>query len=347
MTKIEAKKYKFLRALVASLLVVIMAGAVVLGVGFGVYGKNFDDWFKPKQDASQGEEQPEQKPDESVIIKSDDAVGMLLSYGEASVASDGSTTQTITATVEPDDATNKQVDWSIAFKDANSAWASGKDLSEYVTIEPASDGSRTATVTCKQAFAEQVIITCTSRETSDIKATATVDYAKKVVDVEVKIKEVGADGYLSSLDFVESKKSISFEYVPTYSIYTLDETFTETVQYRVAPTFYDVVNINNSYVSRLYEDYSSAKLSGLYISKVSLFEFCYYFSSDTLVKPVQKNKAYNDFAKGCIEGTDFLDFKITYTGSHSTAEFAKTIKVGKVDFTVSVTNVSLSGGLIF
>ena len=53
------KRNKALSAIVAVLLAIVMCASVVLGVGFCVYGKNTDDWFK-KQDADQGQEQPEQ-----------------------------------------------------------------------------------------------------------------------------------------------------------------------------------------------------------------------------------------------------------------------------------------------
>lgn len=42
------KRNKALSAIVAVLLAIVMCASVVLGVGFGVYGKNTDDWFKNK-----------------------------------------------------------------------------------------------------------------------------------------------------------------------------------------------------------------------------------------------------------------------------------------------------------
>ena len=335
--------------MLAALLVIVMAGAVILGIGFGVYGKDTSQWFKPKQDASQGEEQPEQKPDESVVIRSDDAVGMLLSYGEASVASDGSTTQTITASIEPYDAGNQQVDWSVAFKDANSAWASGKNLSDYVTIAAESDGSKTAIVTCKQAFGEQVIITCTARDNADIFATATIDYAKRIVDVEVKIKQEGTEGYLSALDIYASGKLTSFEYVPVYSsVYTVEDTFTESVQHKVAASFYDAAGVSGSAYTKSLTDYVnySPKFDN---TSGSIFNMCYTVDS-TQQKPQQHMKVLNAFKKklATMTGADFLEIKIAYVGANSSAEFNKTVKIGTIDYTVSVTDVTLDkGGLIF
>lgn len=45
-------------------------------------------------------------------------------------------TANIIATISPNNAANKKVDWSAAFKNPESEWASGKTLSEYITVTP-------------------------------------------------------------------------------------------------------------------------------------------------------------------------------------------------------------------
>ena len=78
----------------------------------------------------------------------------------AAVAADNSVSKTIVATVLPETAANKQVDWSVGWGDEE---AEG-DVSQYVTVTPASDGSVTATVTCKQAFTGTILVIATTRE---------------------------------------------------------------------------------------------------------------------------------------------------------------------------------------
>lgn len=46
-------------------------------------------------------------------------------------------TANIIATITPNNAANKKVDWSAAFKNPESEWASGKTLSEYIGVTPA------------------------------------------------------------------------------------------------------------------------------------------------------------------------------------------------------------------
>lgn len=78
----------------------------------------------------------------------------------AAVAADNSVSKTIVATVLPETAENKFVDWSVEWGDEE---AEG-DVSQYVTVTPASDGSTTATVTCKQAFTGTILVIATTRE---------------------------------------------------------------------------------------------------------------------------------------------------------------------------------------
>lgn len=145
------KRNKALSAIVAVLLAIVMCASVVLGVGFGVYGKNTDDWFK-KQDADQGQEQseqPEQPSDDSGENIENTARVSILS-GATIASEDGTVSKTLTAVVLPEDAPNKAVDWSIAWADGDSR--ASENISDYITVTPASDGALTATVTCKKSF---------------------------------------------------------------------------------------------------------------------------------------------------------------------------------------------------
>lgn len=68
--KKATKTNKILQAVLACLLVVIIGGSVILGVGFGVYGKDTAKWFKPAPktqteqvvDEKPGDEQPGEQP---------------------------------------------------------------------------------------------------------------------------------------------------------------------------------------------------------------------------------------------------------------------------------------------
>lgn len=123
---------------------------------------------------------------------------------EAVTASEGIT---LTATVSPETADNKAVDWTVSFVNPSSSWASGKTVTDYVTVTPTSDGALTANVNCLKAFGEQIKVTVTSRVNPEAKAECTLDYARRILDTALyheemnkNILEFGSDEIL--LDMV-------------------------------------------------------------------------------------------------------------------------------------------------
>lgn len=99
-----------------------------------------------------------------------------ISDGITAVAATSS--KTITATLLPEGATD-EVDWTFAWQNAESTWASGKAITDYVTVTPTADGALTATVKALKAFGEKVVITVTSRSNPQAQAQCVCDYAKR------------------------------------------------------------------------------------------------------------------------------------------------------------------------
>ena len=99
-------------------------------------------------------------------------------------ASEGITLQ---ASVEPSFATKTAVDWSVSFANPESSWATGKTVTDYVTITPISDGSLTATLECVAPFGEQIIVKVTSRENAEISDTCPLEYMRRVENVYLTI----------------------------------------------------------------------------------------------------------------------------------------------------------------
>lgn len=192
---------KILAAIAAALLLVVMVGGVVLGIGFGVYGKDTSKWFKPVEQEQVKDPNADNKDDSSLVVNVQDGQEISLLMSSATVASDGSTTQDITATV-PVNATINKVNWSVAFANPSSEWATGENVEDYVTI--ARTGDLSATITCVDAFGEQIIITATAADGGGAKATATCDYVKRVnsftIDVNGdKFEDIGVHADASIL----------------------------------------------------------------------------------------------------------------------------------------------------
>lgn len=99
---------------------------------------------------------------------------------------------------------NKLVSWSVSFVNANSEWATGKDVSDYVTVSPLEDNCLFALVKCLQPFGEQINLTVTSFYDSSKSATCTIDYYYRISECSVKVFLDDSDICTNSLHFNSS-----------------------------------------------------------------------------------------------------------------------------------------------
>ncbi len=132
---------------------------------------------------------------------------------------------TVQATVLPEEAANKLVDWNIAWVNPESTWATGKTVTDYVTVTPNSDGSNIATVECVADFGEQIKITVSSRDNPLAKAECSVDYIKRLTNASINLFGVdlanGGTAIISSTSTATLNPVGMFE----YSNYTKDLTY--------------------------------------------------------------------------------------------------------------------------
>ncbi len=156
-------------------------------------------------------------------------------YAEYGISPMADTAYTITATITPSDASDKAVDWAVAFVNPSSSWASGKNIADYVTVTPTSDGALTANVECKEGFAEQIVLTCTSRDNPDVSASCTVDYAQRVTGASLFFGDVDVNALESSgVEFEIGSNvrgqggAVKVDYT-TSSVYTVVDEFTVSV----------------------------------------------------------------------------------------------------------------------
>ena len=107
------------------------------------------------------------------------------------IASTGVITQKITATVTPETATNKKVDWIVSWADSSNT----SNVSDYITVTPDSDGSTSATVTCKAAFTGNIVITATTRQ-NGYKADCIVSFVGVPANINIVTNLTAeSDGY--------------------------------------------------------------------------------------------------------------------------------------------------------
>ena len=169
---------KWVLTLLAFILVGVMLAGIILG------------WFDKKEEPPAEEEQTEQAAiidgdgnamDEDIVYPMPAKMSFsaasfaepLAQFGEPSgttvtdpdtdVTSQNSVEVRIEATVTPANATNREVDFSVAWGDG--AQRAAEPVTDYVTVTPESDGSRIATVVCKKEFGDDtILITVTTRD---------------------------------------------------------------------------------------------------------------------------------------------------------------------------------------
>ena len=229
------KSNKIVTAVLAILLVLVIGGAAAL---VGVLSNGFKDWTKFQPD-EQTEQTDETADNGGAIIGESVGNGVKLmsakipvsEYAANGISPLAETAYTLTATITPSYAVNKTVDWSVAFVNPSSSWANGKTVTDYVTVTPTSDGALTATVSCLQAFGEQIIVTVTSRENTDVSASCTVDYAQKITGSSFSFGDVSCTiGGNTAVNFEVasgvdgSGGAANFSYTAS-DVYTIAETF--------------------------------------------------------------------------------------------------------------------------
>ena len=182
---------KWILTLFAFILVGVMLAGIILG------------WFDKKEEPPAEEEQTEQAAvmdgegnamDEDTIYPMPEKMSFsaaafaqpLAQFGEPSgttVTSPQSVDVRIEAYVYPESAANKAVDFSVAW--GNAPTHGSEQVSNYLTVTPDSDGSTTATVSCKKSFGDDtIIITVTTRE-GGYTATCTVSFTGIASGIEI------------------------------------------------------------------------------------------------------------------------------------------------------------------
>ena len=170
---------KWLLTLIAFIVVGVMLAGIICG------------WFEKKET----EEEQAGVPAYSFIVGNGEGNRMSLTSVRNSAVTGESVT--ITATVEPDnEAENTGVDWTATWKNAESVWASGKSVSDYVTLTPGGEdyaASKSVTLENLQPFGEQIIIKATARDDPGITATCTADYVQKLTGFSLSFGEVSCN----------------------------------------------------------------------------------------------------------------------------------------------------------
>lgn len=193
------------------------------------------------------------------IVNSDNM--KLMAKAPVMYANNNSNTVELTATAYPVGSQNGGFVWSAKWANPNSAFATGKDVYNYIELQ-GDEGSNTCYVSPLAPFGEQIVITVSTVYNPDAMATCTVDYSEKWQDTQYlevytnnffqnqDIYNGGTNWLVNAImsgtkqeliDAYHNSDTIDFSYLKS-DIYTMDMTqddFKYTIT--VAEEFYDAL----------------------------------------------------------------------------------------------------------
>ncbi|MCH5162735.1 MAG: hypothetical protein J1G38_04525 [Clostridiales bacterium] len=238
----------------------------------------------------------------------------------------------ITATVTPEDASIKTVNFFIDWTNPESSWATGKSVGDYVDMSVA---GMTATLVGKQAFGEQITVTCESTFDDSKMATCTVDYAQRLNQLLLRFMHEGENiskGGQNITNTVTGKAdtliNVGSEYRLGISPYYGTGTVSDEVTYKIEITASDLfvstycggkvpgsytltssdptdVMINESFLKQVY--------GTAYVSKSTFYQKC---SSGSIIGSGAMKVTYSVTGKySTLTGTINLGFNLTTLGT--------------------------------
>lgn len=352
------EKNKTIKRLSAVLFAVLLIAALVLSV----LTKGFTDWRFGKELPSVND------LNNNVVVTPQESGGaMTLSVMRAPEKTADVTlgdetgyeseTLTITATVSPDNsADNTGLDWSMAFKNPASEWATGKTLSDYMTLTPSGTdvaGSKTVSVKCLKPFGEQIVITATSQDNPAVTANCTADFAQRIESATLKFGGLNINlGGDTNVKWelnpngvgVGGETNVTTE---KSDVYTIAEDFTYTVTAESSFTEESYFKLNGTGVT--YTAPGDITESGLTFN-YALFDTMHMFIldrfNDFYFYQATASELIPYFSN--IENGHVLNIRLTVTGAHSEAEYTSKIMVVGYTNSSVISDVTFdNSGLVF
>lgn len=325
------KKSKVLNGILGGILALVIAGGVA---AVGVFSNGFKDWNKFKKDDTK-QEQPMPPSEDSggsdITAEASNGIRLMsmklapMQYAAYGVAANAESAYTVTATVYPEDAANKLLDWTVSFKNASSTWASGKKVTDYVTVTLSSDGALTAVVQNIAAFGEQVVVKVTSRDNTSAYATLNVEYLQRTTGYTLSLDgktyaTTGTKANAAKPTFAASQSAAAKVTVNKSSVYTRANT-DKAEYFTIKPTAAFKTAITNAGLSatalKEYSGNASATLSGWFDSTWGTALYANNTQRDKLISAIKgfSGNAYEIVIYTANGGEQLATFGITLDSS--------------------------------
>lgn len=178
----SADTVKWILTLIAFILVGIMIIGIILG------------WFEKKE--TKQEQHTDTAQTGGMVMEN--SVGGEISlmsaaipveeYAANDISPQADSAYTVQAVVYPELATNRNVIWSLAWKNETDGWAKDKPVTEYVTFTEVAGAQNTVRVVCQKGFNAQIVLKAASESEPFIAAEVPIDYVKRVIGMTVTFK---------------------------------------------------------------------------------------------------------------------------------------------------------------
>lgn len=176
------------KAFAIFLAIVLVAAGILTGVFYALGDITF----------GKAEEQSEAATKNGgMVLAADEGSGAVVAmsaiaeenFGDYGISESAESAELVTATLDPADATYTTANWSAAWANAESEWASGKTVTDYVTVTPTEDNDLSAAVACLQPFGEQVVVTLAiGGGNNTMSASCIADYAQRIDESSILFK---------------------------------------------------------------------------------------------------------------------------------------------------------------
>ena len=293
--------------------------------------------LKPEESA------PEQNEGGAIITEGEGNGIKLMSakiapedYAANGISAMAETAYQLTATVTPENATNKAVDWAVSFVNPSGEWATGKTVTDYVTVTPTADGALTANVECVKDFGEQVRVTVTSRDNTSVKATATVNYTQKLQSVKSTFgSTVLTNGMTKTFGLDASGQAAeTWKHDYTTSAYTIADEYTTAVKI----SFADGVSTVESAVGVEFTWAGETITSGMPSFDKTFFDKVFVTESGAVsANPAQ----YNKFVSALSDGVTLFEVEVSTTGEYGDKTDVYEVKVTSDGLNIRVEGIEL------
>ncbi len=194
----------------SKILLTLLIGLLSLSaIGFGTYHivKNNDN--------------PVVETDDSGVSTSIRSEGIKIRLLSTQTNQDQSVVKTFSYSIEPSNATNKEVT-------VTSAYLDGSDSSTVISTS-VDTATQTIAVTCKGAFKQKIVVKIVSVDNPNAYAEVTLNYVKKIESIEGTIKNLYVGNgweYDSKTDHIDTSVTYADFITPTYSDFTKDKQYT-------------------------------------------------------------------------------------------------------------------------